>query len=268
MYWLGVAIVHDLKTQITTMDPKAAWTHSSDQWISNAFKSLLAFLDANKILIGIVLIIAVFRHEAPSKPHTAHRMSDICIERNLTRFDESRDYDGLRKMAYACGKSGLADRAGAILRYWDNEDWRQAKAEQTVRACQRYIDRWEADGSFVEEARFMIRSLKAREQDHPAAGRDYCAAQEPSSFHGGERAFFVQVFSSRTLDRAASARDVIARRYAEVLGSCDLDVHSLRRRQEGDLHRVLIGPIQTKFTAQTLCNTLRQKGLDECAAIQ
>jgi hypothetical protein len=256
------------------MDSKAASPHSCDQWIYNAFKSLLALLDANKFLIGVLLIIACFRHESALKNEMGSQKlfspPEICTQRNLTRFSESRDYDAMRRMADACGSTGLAVEARVALHAWDNEDWRRARSALTIEAFRRYIRTWEYDGAYLDEARMAIESLAMRRRTAApsAAGLDYCSFREAEPVSTSRREFFVQVFSSRTLDRAAYTRNAIARRYASVLGSCNAEVQSIRSRYDGELHRVVIGPIQTRLTAQTLCQELRQKGLEDCTAIQ
>jgi hypothetical protein len=266
MHSQGAANICKPSTQITNMDSKAASTHTCDQWLQNAFKVVMKFLDANKFLIGIILILACFRHESHSRTERLPSLSQLCTQHNLTRFAEQRDNDAMRKVADECRSSAIAVDARNALEYWDNEDWGRARNTRTVQAFQHYLRKWGEDGAHVAQANHAIRTLAIRRRmaAPPAADLDYCS-QDSS---GARREFFVQVFSSKTLDRAASARDVIARKYSAVIGSCGADVHSVKSRRDGELHRVLIGPVQTRYTAQSLCDELKHKGLMDCAAIQ
>jgi hypothetical protein len=263
MHSQGAAIFCKPSTQITNMDSKAASTHTCDQRLHAAFKTVMKFLDSNKFLIGVILILACFRHESHSK---IERLPEICTQHSLTRFADQRDFDAMRKVADECRPSAIAVDARNALEYWDNEDWRRAKNTRTAHAFQHYLRKWGEDGAHTAQASHAIRTLAIRRRmtPPPAAELDYCS-QDNS---GVRREFFVQVFSSKTLDRAASARNVIARKYSTVIGNCGADVHSVRSRRDGELHRVLIGPIQTRYTAQSLCDELKHKGLMDCAAIQ
>lgn len=247
------------------MDSKAASSHTADQWIYNAFKAVMKFIDANKILIGIILVIAVFRHETYTRSFRHTAAPEICTHRNLVRFGENRDVEAMRQIAGECRGGSLSTEAASVLQYWDNEDWRRAKNARTIQAFRHYLRKWELDGAHVIAANNAIKYLAMRGRlGAPASGLDYCSHET-----SGQRSeIFVQVFSSKTLDRAAYARDAIARKYSDVIGNCGADVHSVRLRSEGELHRVLIGPVQTRPTAQTLCEQLKRKGLAECAAIQ
>lgn len=247
------------------MDSKAASSHTADQWIYNAFKAVMKFIDANKILIGIILILAVFRHESYTRSFRFTGAPEICTQRNLVRFGEARDVDAMRRIAGECRSGGLSAEAANVLQYWDNEDWRRAKNARTIQAFRHYLRKWEYDGAHVTAASNAIKYLAMRGRlSAPASALDYCTHEGA----GQRNEFFVQVFSSKALDRAAYARDAIAKKYSDVIGNCGADVHTVRLRSEGEMHRVLIGPVQTRPTAQTLCEQLKRKGLAECAATQ
>jgi hypothetical protein len=248
------------------MDSKAASSHSCDQWVAKAFKAVVEFIDANKILIAIILIIACFRHGGSIAGYRHAAEPGICAHHSLVRFREARDLNGMRRIAGECRSDRLSAEAAHILQYWDNEDWRRARNARTVQAFRHYLRRWEYDGAHVAAANKAIRYLVSRGRLNTTAvsSLNYCSRSGSSP----RNEFFVQVFTSKRLGRAAFVRDSIARKYSDVIGNCEADVRSVRLRGAGETHRVVIGPVQTRPTAQMLCKQLKRKGLAECVAIQ